>query len=39
MVLNTSNGMKFGLNPITLSKVIERSNMRSHNTLVKIVYV
>ena len=37
MVLN--NGTKFCLNPFTLSKVIESSNMRSCNTLAKIVCV
>ena len=37
MVLN--NGTKFCLNPFTLSKVIESSNMRSRNTLAKIVFI
>ena len=34
-----NNGTKFCLNPFTSSKVIESSNMRSRNTLAKIVCV
>ena len=37
MVLN--DGTKIGLNPFTLSEVIESSNIRSRNTLAKIVRV
>ena len=34
----SNNGTKFIVNLFTLSKVIESSNMRSRNTLAKIVW-
>ena len=35
----SNNETKFCLNPFILSKVIESSNMRSRNSLAKIVWV